>query len=732
MLKERGFVLLRFLRGQQKIRFGILGIFVGLLSLSLFLTTSYTRWNIQSAVDITSQDLINKTQKSIMDDTLSYFTPAMKIMELGASVEAAVNMPILDNPPLFAFLHACFDALPQSSLIFAADEQGNLLSIGTLPEKRVFLYTPDKPIPHKSVYVVDIVDRRNGYKEWRSYVDAKGVELDREYRPPVSKELEYDNRQRDWYMRTKKLQKSNWSDVYPSWFSPHFVVTASVPLYDKEGRFMGALASDIGVENLSVLLGRQKASRSGINYIVNSKNEVIAFPDISRSYIRTTDPVTHKEKKRLAKVTELGERALTETFEIYKKNRKFHFQYELDDIEYVAHFSQFPNVFSNEWTLGMLAPYDDFVGPIRETSKDVMMISILILVCSVVLLIVFSQKISYPIEVLAGQMRRIKDLDLEVPAPVGSRFFEITQMENTLTTMRESLGAFSKFVPKTLVRTLIQKGGGVSLGGERRNLTIMFSDIESFTSISEKMESGALMNHLSNYIGGLSDVILTHKGTIDKYIGDAIMAFWGAPEPDEKNAPNACKAVLLCVRRLAIMNKEWEEQGLPRLNTRFGLDYGEVIVGNMGSQDRMNYTVIGDHVNLASRLEGINKLYKTTAMVSEPVYQEIKDSFLTRPIDIVAVKGKEKGVRIHELVAQFSQDPELQSTPMQEEWCALTEKAFQLYLDREWEKSKIIYLKILERKTNDPVSLLYIERCEAFIAKPPPEDWDGVQHLHEK
>lgn len=732
MLKERGFFLLRFMRGQQKIRFGILGIFVGLLALSLFLTTTYTRWNIQSAVDVTSQDIINKTQKSIMDDTLAYFTPAMKIMQLGASVDTAVNTPILDNPPLFAFLLACFEALPQSSLIFAADEQGNLLSIGTLPEKRVYLYTLDKPIPHKSAYVVDIVDRRQGYKEWRSYVDAKGIELDREYRPLVSRELEYDNRKRDWYMRTKKLQKANWSDVYPSWFSPHFVVTATVPLRDKQGLFVGALACDIGVENLSVLLGRQKASRSGINYIVNNKNEVIAFPDVTRSSIRITDPVTDKETRRLAMVGELGEKALAKTYDIYQKTRKFHFRYEGDNIEYVAHFSQFPNVFSNEWTLGMLAPYDDFVGPIRETSKDVMMISILILLCSVVLLIVFSQKISYPIELLAGQMRRIKDLDLEVPPPVGSHFFEITQMENTLTTMRESLGAFSKFVPKTLVLRLIEKGGGVSLGGERRKLTIMFSDIEGFTSISEKMESDALMNHLSNYIGGLSDVIITHRGTIDKYIGDAVMAFWGAPEPDEQNPINASKAVLLCVRHLTIMNKKWEEQGLPRLNTRFGLDYGEVIVGNMGSKDRMNYTVIGDHVNLASRLEGINKLYKTTALVSDPVYQEIKDSFLTRPVDIVAVKGKEKGVRIHELIAQFSQDPDLQPTPMQEEWCALTQKAFQLYLDREWVKSKDIYLKILERKINDPVSLLYIERCDAFIAEPPPKDWDGVQHLHTK
>lgn len=732
MAIDRTLDIKTLLKKQRKIRFGILVIFVGLLAVSLTLTTTYTRWNIQNAVDATSQDLITKTQKSIMDDTLAYFTPAMSIMELGANVERVVNTHILESQPLYAFLKGGFEALPQSSLIFAADEEGNLLSISKVPQKRVLLYTPDRPIPHGSVFVVDVVDRRDGYKEWRAYIDANGQELGREYRPSVAPHLEYDNRKRDWYIRTRDLGKPNWSGVYASWFSTQFVITASVPLRNVEGKFIGVLACDIGIEKLSVLLAKQKASRSGINFIVNDKNELVSFPDVNETYVSFTDPVTKQETVRLAKIAEMGDTSITRAYELYKKNHMSHFRFERDDIEYVAHFSHFPGTFSRDWTLGLMAPYDDFVGPIRETSQDVVMISLLILVISVILLIVFSQKISYPIETLAGHMRRIRDLDLDAPAALNSRFFEITQMENALNAMRDGLAAFGKFVPKTLVRTLIQEGGNVTLGGERRKLTIMFSDIESFTSVSEKMESGALMNHLSSYMSELSDIILAHKGTIDKFIGDAIMSFWGAPEKDPKSAQNACKAALLCAHHLVDLNKKWEEEKLPRLNTRFGIDFGEVIVGNMGSSDRMNYTVIGDHVNLASRLEGINKLYHTTIAISETVHKEVDKLFLTRPMDIVAVKGKEKGVLIFELVAQLGEDPLLKATQEQIEWCELTTQAFEKYLHQDWEGAIKVYEKVLVLKPADPLSVLYIERCHGLIDNPPQGEWDPIQRIHSK
>ncbi|MCE2950649.1 MAG: adenylate/guanylate cyclase domain-containing protein [Alphaproteobacteria bacterium] len=736
MQKERVLSFLGVFKGQHRIRFGILGIFVGLLVSSIVLTTTYTHLNIQKAVELTAQDLISKTQKTIVDDTISYFTPAMKIMTLGSSVERAADAPILENAPVIAFLRGCLDALEQTTLVFASDEEGNMVSVGHIPDKRVYLYDLDKPIPHESAYVLDIVDRRGGqYKESRSYIDKTGKELAREYKPNVKPSEQYDNRKRDWYVKTKTELKPNWSDVYPSWFSSDFVVTATVPLFDHKGKFVGALACDIGIDNISLLLRRQKASRSGINFIINKKGEVVAFPDQGKNYIMTHQVqsiVGPEAGMRLAKVNELGENNILEAYNVFLKEGKQHFQYTKEDIRYVANFSYFGDLFSQDWILGLVAPYDDFMGPIREISKDVILISLVILFGSIILLVVFAQKISYPIEVLAGQMRRIRDLDLDPPKPLESHFFEITQMENALNAMREGLSAFGKFVPKNLVRTLIQKGNAVSLGGERRNVAILFSDIENFTSISENMDSDALMNHLSTYISELSNIVLIYKGTIDKYIGDSIMAFWGAPEEDPRAAINACKAALKCSKRLETLNQQWRLKGLPALPTRIGLNFGEVIVGNMGSADRMNYTIIGDQVNLASRLEGINKVYHTYMLISEFVHDALQGSFLTRPLDIVAVKGKEKGVRIFELVAQYTEDPEFAATPEQELWCDLTAQAFEKYLARDWEGSIALYEQVLMKKPKDPVAILYIERCKAFINEPPPEDWDGVLHLHTK
>tara|TARA_A100000171_G_C2137263_1_gene151321 strand:- start:291 stop:2354 length:2064 start_codon:yes stop_codon:yes gene_type:complete len=687
-------------------------------------------------MEITSLDLINKTQKTIMDDASRYFEPAMSLTSIGAWVKKDYAGSILESQVLRNFLIGSLQSLPQSTLFMASDEHGNFVSVAPLPEKRVFSYIPDKPLPHGSTFVLEVISNSGPtYVEYRAYLDKDGHELDREYRPSIPKELQYDNRERDWYIRTKKLKKPNWSDIYPDWFARRFTLTASTPIFDSEGNFYGAISCDISIESISYLLARQKASRSGLNFILNKSGELVAFPDYEKIFI--SDDSNQNDKSitniRLAKITDLHEEGnLAKAYEIYHSKKTPQFTYIYDDIEYIAYFSNFIGNFSQGWILGMIAPSDDFVGPIRETSRDVMLISIFILILATIVLVIFSHKISYPIETLAVQMRRIRDLDIEHEEMSKSSLEEIADIEEALSLMKEGLASFSKFVPKALVRSLIQSGVEAKLGGERRNLAIMFTDIESFTSISESMDSDSLMNHLSDYLSAMSGIILDHKGTIDKYIGDAIMAFWGAPEEDSRLVINACQAALTCSRRLKILNEDWTKKGKVPFPTRFGLHYGEVIVGNVGSDDRMNYTVIGDSVNLASRLEGANKIYKTEIIVSESVHQEIMDLYLCRPLDIVAVKGREKGIRIYELIAKLSDDPDFAATALEREWSQLTQYAFQSYLNQNWDDAIKLYKEVLEKKSGDPVAKMYIERCEYFKKSPPARDWDGVFHLTTK
>ena len=209
---------------------------------------------------------------------------------------------------------------------------------------------------------------------------------------------------------------------------------------------------------------------------------------------------------------------------------------------------------------------------------------------------------------------------------------------------------FSKFVSKAVVDDLLKHPEKLKLGGDKKILTVFFSDIRGFTTISEKLSPEELVQHLNVYLQAMTDTVMKYNGTLDKYVGDEIMAFWGAPIPQEDHALLACKASLDMIEELNRMNAEWDKVGKPRLNIGIGLNTGDMVVGNMGSTSRMDYTLMGDNVNLGARLEGTNKIYGTTIIISEFTYEHVKDKIISRELDLIRVKGKQLPVKIYELV----------------------------------------------------------------------------------
>ena len=210
------------------------------------------------------------------------------------------------------------------------------------------------------------------------------------------------------------------------------------------------------------------------------------------------------------------------------------------------------------------------------------------------------------------------------------------------------------------------------------------------------------------------------------------MAFWGAPERDEQQVFHACQAVWLCSQRLQEINMEWIKQGKPALVTRFGLHQGEAVVGNVGSADRLNYTVIGDNVNLGSRLESINKVYGTHILVSETVYEKVKDKFLFRIVDVVAVKGKQKGIHIYQMIGKYHDNVTESVTPQDISVAMKTRVAFEAYLKQKWGDAERFYHELLVENPEDKIAALYLTRIEEFKKNPPDPSWDGVTHLTTK
>lgn len=284
-------------------------------------------------------------------------------------------------------------------------------------------------------------------------------------------------------------------------------------------------------------------------------------------------------------------------------------------------------------------------------------------------------------------------------------------------------GAFSRYVNKDVVQQIQKDPKMLMLGGAKHDLTIMFSDIAGFTTISEGFEPEELVGFLNEYLGEMTDIIMNYQGTLDKYEGDAIMAFWNAPIPQHNHALNACLAALENQKRLAELRQKWARAGMPEMKVRIGIHTGEAVVGNMGSKNRFNYTAVGDNVNLASRLEGINKQYGTYLMISQHTYEEVKDKLICRELDDIRVKGKSKPVKIYELMTKKEGlTPELQKT------LDTFAEGLKLYRNRQFSEAKAKF----ETLKNDAPSLVFVKRCEVFIQSPPEDHWDGVWNFEVK
>ena len=216
---------------------------------------------------------------------------------------------------------------------------------------------------------------------------------------------------------------------------------------------------------------------------------------------------------------------------------------------------------------------------------------------------------------------------------------------------RKIRGAFSFYVTPSVVNEMLKNPDKLKLGGDKKELSVLFSDIRGFTTLAEEMEPEALVNLLNEYLTEMTDIVFEFDGLLDKYIGDAVMAVWGAPLEQTDHPERACRTALKMLDRLTKMQQQWEAEGTPRLDIGIGVNTGPMVVGNMGSERRFDYTVMGDSVNLASRLEGINKEYGTQVVISEFTYERVKDDFFCRELDAVRVKGRAKPAKIYELVA---------------------------------------------------------------------------------
>ena len=285
---------------------------------------------------------------------------------------------------------------------------------------------------------------------------------------------------------------------------------------------------------------------------------------------------------------------------------------------------------------------------------------------------------------------------------------------------------FSLYVPRSVVEEMLAYPERLRLGGEKKDLTVLFSDIRGFTTLSEQLPAEELVPQLNEYLTRMTEVVFEHHGTLDKYIGDAIMAIFGAPLPQEDHACRACATALAMMRSLESLQGLWRERGQPVFQVGIGINTGLMMVGNMGSERRFDYTALGDNVNLASRLEGLTKMYGVGLVVSESTWEQAKDRFIGRELDVVRVKGKQKPVAIFQ-VMDVKEKTASYLEPLE-----LYRKAMEKYRQGLWAEAIALFQQVENWWPADPPSRLYIDRCRELLDHPPETDWSFVTVLDHK
>jgi adenylate cyclase len=317
-----------------------------------------------------------------------------------------------------------------------------------------------------------------------------------------------------------------------------------------------------------------------------------------------------------------------------------------------------------------------------------------------------------PLEALTIEIQNILAFNNKEQLQISSNIYEISTLSKAIKKLKSTITAFTSYVPRDLVNDLLSSGRDIELGGESRYLTILFSDLRDFSSLSEITPSRELLLRVSSYLGLMTYAVKEEGGTVDKFIGDSVMAFWGAPLLNQNHAYHACVAAIKAQRRMVGLNSGLIAQDKPPLTVRIGIHSDAVLVGNIGSPERLSYTVMGDGVNIASRLEGINKEFGTSICVSHSLFKEAGERLWVRPIDKIIIKGRKSELLIYELLGIRDGDSETVATKTEQDLCESTGRAFERYASEDYEAAGFMYQEIAA-KFNDALSRVMARKCNS-------------------
>jgi class 3 adenylate cyclase/HAMP domain-containing protein len=490
--------------------------------------------------------------------------------------------------------------------------------------------------------------------------------------------------------------------------------------------------NDLTESRVFVLVAEEAVASFARNMIRNT-TELIFAVDSSGNVVMTTGDVNLTEAESTFLINLVGD----------GKSGWFHLTIGAE-----SRVAQCLPLSSFGWYLLVTETQQAFYSSIKQIYIQSGIILAITAIISIILLAFFTHYLTRPLLTVVGAMREIitrNDLSKRVTLIYKDEIGELGHSFNLMTSQlgkaydqvksfalksvlaekreRKIRTIFQKFVPNDVIEQFFANPEDM-LTGDNRIVALLFTDVRDFTRISEGLLPEYVVESLNRYLSIMVDIILKYHGTVDKYMGDAIMAFYGAPTKHDNDSLLAVQSGFDMLDAVKEFNAWQTEQGRSEFKIGVGVNYGVVTVGNIGSEKKMDYTVIGDMVNLASRLEDLTKTYKEPFLVSESVYHRIKDKFPCRRVDIVAVKGKSTGVKIY--------SPKKTLDERTRQWWSMYDEGLSLYYDRDFDTAAELFQKARKLEPEDYILKLYMQRCRTFQRKAPPEGWMGVTVLDHK
>ncbi len=682
-------------------------------------------YNLKRNADNLSGQVLDESSLRIRHWVGSLLTRAQDQAEMNRQTFGSVQLRPETLNWLTRYLLRIMETQSQYTFLSAGFESGFMLSVERLPEGG---FSIREACYDRKAGKAEILDFRP-----EDYPQRKAYER-REFKMTGGGRLP------GWYTAARDAGGPIWTEGRTLRSGTQAVpgVTYATPIYDKDQQLIGVTTVDFDISAISRFLNSNPIGKAGFAFLIektaDGKYQVLAHPQ-PEILTREVKDERGRSQFEFTEWQKLSDERVVRFMEVFSENSREYlghdlrtFRFSAGGVDYFGSYRRMAGRDLPSWVIALVIPYNEIMGPVDRNNLETLLIGIaaffLILISSAWI----SALVAKPLRRIALDSEAIGRFEIEARPLERSQILEVDQLMVATHDMKRGLRSFGKYVPADLVREILASGGEAELGGQKASLTIFFTDIADFTTISEQLEPEALVEQLGEYFEAMSGALRQQPpGTLDKFIGDSIMAFWGAPLPNPDHAVTACRAALACQERLKGLHEKWIREGKPLFYQRIGINTGEVIVGNMGSATRLNYTVVGDTVNTASRFEGLNKLYGTRIIIGQSTWELVKEQFVARPLDLVSVKGSMKGVRIYELMAEASGAGEITRAV-----AGLAAEAMEHYLSRRWSEAIACYDRILEIQPGDQPSRVMKDRCRDMLASPPPDDWNGVHRIESK